>query len=541
MKIGRKSLVFAAFTMLIFSLIATSANLGKITIHVQTFGYEGRDLLEITADVVSEDPDYFFIHVSPGTLANIEKELNIDRLPIEQTNVTTFKIPKVYLKEIGPNEYVVTVYNDVAKMKWDIRDKIEYMESNDIVSVLVLYDGVKNPGLLEMYGTITYEFASDLGAAMDIRVSNIEPLSEEPGVLFVEEDGISQICLSDSVPLINADDVWYELNIDDAGVKICILDTGVDDGHCDFPGTYPNSGAKIVAWKDYVGTSTTPYDDHDHGTHCASIAAGEDSPYGVAPGASLMCCKVCDSEGECPDSAIIQGIDWGVNNGADIESLSLGEPGGDGTSAVAQECNWAVDQGVALCCAAGNEGECCTIHTPGDAEKVITVASSTKLDTLSSFSSKGPTPDDRVKPDITAPGSNIYAADAGTSCSDRKMSGTSMATPHIAGVAALMLEAQPSATPSQVKNCMGYSATTEAQQQQKTLSGCGVLSGSKDCLWGWGRVDAYAAVNQIMNNPNVTAPPGDPYDCGCTCDGGSCLGTVLVSSIILLGIAIKRK
>ena len=537
MKIGRKSFVFAAFTMLIFSLIAADANLGEVTIHVQTFGYEGRDLLEITTDIVSEDPDYLFIHVSPGMLNTIEKDLNIDRLPVEQTDATTFKIPRAYLQEIGPHEYVATVYNDVAKMKWDIRDKIAYMEGGDIVSVLVLYDGVKNPGLLEMYGTITYEFASDLGAAMDIRVSNIKPLSEESEVLFVEDNGISQICLSDSVPLIGADTVWYELYIDGAGVKICILDTGVDDGHCDFPGTYPNAGAKIVAWKDFVNDYTTPYDDHDHGTHCASIAAGEDSPYGVAPGASLMCGKVCNASGECLDSDIIQGIDWGVNNGADIESLSLGEPGGDGTSAVAQECNWAVDQGVVVCVAAGNDSECCTINTPGDAEKVITVASSTKLDTLSSFSSKGPTPDDRVKPDITAPGSNIYAADAGTSCSDRQMSGTSMATPHIAGVAALMLEAQPSATPLQVKNCMGYSATTEASQQ-RTLSG--TLAGSKDCLWGWGRIDAYAAVNQIMNNPNVTAPSGDPYNCGCTCDGGSCLGTVLVSTIILLGLVIKR-
>ncbi|MBU7027818.1 MAG: S8 family serine peptidase, partial [Theionarchaea archaeon] len=254
----------------------------------------------------------------------------------------------------------------------------------------------------------------------------------------------------------------------------------------------------------------TPYDDHGHGTHVASIAVGADAPYGVAPGASLMAAKVCDSGGSCPDTAIIMGIDFGVAQGADVENISLGGPGGDGTSALAQECNWAVDQGVVVVCAAGDGGpSCCTVGTPGDATKVITVGASDKSDALASFSSRGPTTDDRVKPDITSPGVSIYAAANCTSCSDVGMSGTSMATPHIAGVAALMLDARGSATPLQIKNCMGATAI------DKGTTG-------KDCLWGWGRVDAYAAVNQIISNPNVS-PPGDASDCGCECGGGMSL------------------
>ncbi|KYK33281.1 MAG: hypothetical protein AYK19_14135 [Theionarchaea archaeon DG-70-1] len=268
----------------------------------------------------------------------------------------------------------------------------------------------------------------------------------------------------------------------------------------------------------------SPYDDHGHGTHCASIAAGEDSPKGVAPKASLLGCKALNSTGAGKETDIIAGIYWAVENGADIISMSLGGPGGDGTSALAQQADWAVDQGVVVVCVVGSEGACCTIGTPGDAFKVITVTASDKSDALASFSSRGPTTDGRVKPDITAPGVSISAARAGTSCSDITMSGTSMAAPHIAGVAALMLQAKPSATPLQVKNCLGKTAVDK-------------YNTGKDCLWGWGRVDAYAAVNQIKSNPNVS-PPGNASDCGCTC---GCLGTVFVCAIVFLGAAAKQK
>jgi hypothetical protein len=96
----------------------------------------------------------------------------------------------------------------------------------------------------------------------------------------------------------------------------------------------------------------------------------------------------------------------------------------------------------------------------------------------------------------------------------------------MAGVCALMLDARGSATPLQIKNCIGYTAIDK-------------YNTGKDALWGWGRVDAYAAVNQIISNPNVS-PPGDASDIGCEC-GGSCLGTALVSALVLLGAAIRRR
>ncbi len=499
MKMSRKVFVLV-LGILIFSLITVSAKSVKGTIHVQTFGYEGRDVLKLNIEITGEDSEYLFVAVNQGVLDKIKKEINVENLPVVQIDDTMFKVSKSHLTEIGTNEYVIVVPNNVVKMKWSIRDKIKGMNSNDIVKVLVWF---KERGVfttVSQFGEVDYEFLSGMGAVVDIRVSKVKALSEEAIIEFVEADGTAYVALAQSVPLINADDVWA-MGYDGNGVSICIIDTGIDPNHCDFP------SGKIIAWADYINGQPNPYDDHNHGTHVASIAAGADSPYGVAPGASLMGAKVCNSGGQCPESAIIQGIDFGVAYGADVENISLGYPGEDGTSALAQECNWAVDQGVVVVCAAGDDGpSCCTINTPGDATKVITVGASDKSDGLAIFSSRGPTTDGRVKPDIVAPGVSIYAAKKGTSCSDVGMSGTSMATPHIAGVAALMLDARGSATPLQVKNCMGATAIDKGNT-------------GKDCLWGWGRVDAYAAVNQIINNPNVS-PPGDAADCGCECGDG---------------------
>jgi subtilisin family serine protease len=480
--------------ILVFSLIAVSAEQGVATIHVQTFGYEGRDVVTLNVKVTGENADYLYIAIDAEVLDKIKKEINIEKLPVVKVNEVMFKIPKIYLREVRANEYVIVVPNNVTKMKWCIRDKIKGMNGNDVVDALVWF---KIPGVankVSKFGNVTYEFLSGMGCVVEIRVSKIKPLSEVGDVMFVEEDGVRHITLSDSISLINADDCW-SAGYDGTGIKVCIIDTGVDANHCDFP------SGKIVGWKDCVGSGSSPYDDHGHGTHCASIATGEDSPKGVAPGADLMAAKVCTSGGSCSDSAIICGIDWGVANGADVESLSIGGPGGDGTSAIAQECNWAVDQGVGVVCAAGNDGSSpYTINTPGDAEKVITVGATNKSDELAGFSSRGPTTDERMKPEVVAPGVSICAADNGTPCDVIGMSGTSQAAAHVAGVAALMLDANSSATPLDIKSCI-----------------CATAIDMGDPGWdpdtGWGRVDAYAAVTCILSSHVVTITnPSDGSD-----------------------------
>ncbi|MBU7013747.1 MAG: S8 family peptidase [Theionarchaea archaeon] len=519
MRISRKVLFLATLLLLLFSFAAAGQGSRKITLHVQTMGYKGRDLLVVQAEITGEDHDSFLVTISRDTLCKIEKEINIERLPVVRVSETTVKVPKDYLVEISPSEFVATVPNDVARIRWNLRDRMINTSPDEKLRVIVMFKNGKNVSLLRKYGTIVYEFASGLGATVDIPASRVNLLSEDRAVLFLEDDFDVQVMLSQSVPLINADDVW-NMGYDGSGVKICLIDTGIDPNHCDFP------SGKIIAWRDVVNSSTTPYDDHGHGTHVASIAAGETSPKGVAPGASLMCFKAVNSSGSSTATQVIQGVDWGVYNGADIESLSIATSTGcnDGTSSMSQECNWAVDQGVVLVVAVGNGGNVCTIGIPGDAEKVITVSACDNSKNLASFCSRGPTCDDRAKPDVVAPGVSVYAADAGTSCSNVAMSGTSMSTPHVSGIVALMLDARPGLTPLQVKNVLGFTATDMGTE-------------GKDLSWGWGIVDAYNAVNQALYNPNVTPPARTEWCAGCC----GCLGTVLIVFMVLVGSAVTLR
>ncbi|MBU7047360.1 MAG: hypothetical protein HXS54_13085, partial [Theionarchaea archaeon] len=173
---NRKVFTLAALSMLLLSLVAVSANPGKAIIHVQTFGYEGRDVLKLNVEIAGEDSDYRYFVVNPGVLKKVSKEINIEKLPIIQINETTYGVPKMYLTEIAPNEYVTVVPNDVTRMKWTIKDKIKGMKGNDLVDVIVMYKGVKNPAMLMKHGEVTYEFLSGLGASMTIRAANIKAL-----------------------------------------------------------------------------------------------------------------------------------------------------------------------------------------------------------------------------------------------------------------------------------------------------------------------------------------------------------------------------
>jgi len=157
------------------------------------------------------------------------------------------------------------------------------------------------------------------------------------------------------------------------------------------------------------------------------------------------------------------GVEWAVDQGVQVMNLSLGGSGSsDGQDALSLTCNAAVSEGVVVCVAAGNEGPTArTVGSPGAAADVITIGATDRSDRVASFSSRGPTRDGRVKPDLCFPGVDIVAARAsGTTMGTPKgehytaASGTSMATPHASGLAALLLQARPGATPALVKQAM---------------------------------------------------------------------------------------
>ncbi len=298
--------------------------------------------------------------------------------------------------------------------------------------------------------------------ALKLRAEELKTLEEDPRIESIWLDKPVYALLDVSVPLIRAPQVW-ERGFTGRGIKVAVLDTGIDYQHPDFAG-------RILAFTSFVGGDGR--DDHGHGTHVAGIIAGSGEASGgryrgVAPEALLLSAKVLKADGSGLMSDVMAGIEWAVEQGAKIINLSLGSPGPcDGTDALSAMCDAAVKLGVVVCAAAGNDGPASgTIGSPGCAREVITVGASDDNDQVASFSSRGPTADGRVKPDILFPGVGIVSCRAsGTSMGNpldnfyTSASGTSMATPHASGVAALLLQAYPSLTPAQIKERMMASA-----------------------------------------------------------------------------------
>jgi subtilisin family serine protease len=244
-----------------------------------------------------------------------------------------------------------------------------------------------------------------------------------------------------------------------AGTTVAVLDTGVDS-------THPDLAGKVIAAEDFTGDGGGVLDVVGHATHVASIIAGTGAASngqfaGVAPDAQLLSGRVCAVFG-CPESAILAGMSWAVvDHHAKIVNLSLGGTDSPGIDPLEDAVNQLSAQfGALFVIAAGNDGGTSTIESPGSADAAVTVGAVDRDDQLAFFSSRGPRIADRaVKPDVTAPGVGIVAARAanvppiGTpvGTSYMQLSGTSMATPHVAGAAALLLQQHPDWSGAQLK------------------------------------------------------------------------------------------
>ncbi|MFI8448933.1 S8 family serine peptidase [Streptomyces erythrochromogenes] len=276
-------------------------------------------------------------------------------------------------------------------------------------------------------------------------------------------DGKAEAALADSTTQIGAPQVWDQ-GATGTGVKIAVLDTGVDADH-------PDLAQRIVSTHSFVpGEDIT--DRRGHGTHVASIIAGTGAASagkekGVAPGAHLAIAKVLSDAGTGTESGIIAGMEWAaVTERAKIVNLSLGnasthhqnDPMSQAVNALSAQT------GALFVIAAGNSGPGPhTVNSPGTAAAALTVAAVDSADTIAGFSSSGPRTDDGgLKPDLSAPGVNVLAARSqhlpGEGPYTAK-SGTSMATPHVAGAAALLAAKHPDWTGQQLKDAL-MSTTT---------------------------------------------------------------------------------
>ncbi|MEU9209157.1 S8 family peptidase [Streptomyces sp. NPDC048415] len=287
------------------------------------------------------------------------------------------------------------------------------------------------------------------------------------GIAHVWLDSVRRASLDKSVPQIGAPKAWAA-GYDGKGVKIAVLDTGVD-------ATHPDLKDQVIAAKNF-STSADATDKFGHGTHVASIAAGtgakSNGKYkGVAPGAKILNGKVLSDDGYGDDSSILAGMEWAADQGADIVNLSLG--GGDTPEIDPLEAEvnkLSESKGILFAIAAGNDGDIGeqTIGSPGSAADALTVGAVDGRDKLASFSSRGPGLDGAVKPDVTAPGVDITAAAAPGSLIDKEvgekppgyltLSGTSMATPHVAGAAAILKQEHPTWTFAELKAALTGSA-----------------------------------------------------------------------------------
>ncbi|WP_169735758.1 S8 family peptidase [Intrasporangium oryzae] len=268
--------------------------------------------------------------------------------------------------------------------------------------------------------------------------------------------------MADSTAQIGAPAAW-QAGLDGEGSTVAVLDTGVDADHPDLAG-------RIKDKRDFTRSPNGTNDLVGHGTHVASTIAGTGAASGgkergVASGAKLLIGKVLGDSGSGFDSDIIAGMQWAVDNKADVVSMSLGAP----TPATA--CDDPIAQAVntlsassnsLFVIAAGNMGSGQnTVSSPGCATSALTVGAVDSTDATAYFSSRGPVSTSHLtKPEIAAPGVDILAANAGGRglYAYRTMSGTSMATPHVAGAAAIAKEENPSLTGAQLKQLLTSSA-----------------------------------------------------------------------------------
>ncbi|MGW4644172.1 S8 family serine peptidase [Sphaerisporangium sp. NPDC004334] len=307
------------------------------------------------------------------------------------------------------------------------------------------------------------------------------------GIAKVWLDGKAKADLADTVAQVHAPEVWAAGNTG-TGVKVAVLDTGVDAAH-------PDLKDRITGTATFVpGQDVT--DRNGHGTHVASTIAGtgaasEGVEKGVAPGADLLIGKVLDNAGSGQDSWIIAGMEWAARDQkAKVVSMSLGGGPSDGTDPLSQAVNRLSEEtGALFTIAAGNSGpEEETVSAPSTADAALSVAAVSvggKGTSLAAFSSRGPRVGDYgLKPEISAPGVDVLAARSQYAPEGegayQTMSGTSMATPHVAGVAALLSAAHPDWTGQRLKDAL--------------ISSSKVLFQFGPYQAGGGLVDASAAV-----------------------------------------------
>lgn len=429
----------------------------------------------------------FFVYGGNG---NIVEHPNY----LEETTIQEEDIPPSFNQELDPEEEISIIieFKSSPMVTSETKTPDDYKKEMVKDHKDLLYDWYK-PWTWDEKHEIEneYFFLMD-GISTTTKRKNIDKIKDLPNVKNVWEDEILTIHLQDSVPLINADDVWEiqnasGSNITGEGIIVAVLDTGIAYNHSDIeptcdPATFVagNCNKTIYGW-DFVNDDNDPYDDHGHGTHCAGIVGANGSLKGVAPDVTLLAYKVLGSSGSGLSSGIISAIENATLYGADVISMSLGGSGG-ADNVYTTVINNAVGNGTVVVISAGNSGRgeaYYTIGSPGSTPSALTVGATNKEDVIADFSSRGFSMYTNytiagIKPDVVAPGVSINSTVPTGNCNHctpsgyKSLSGTSMSAPHISGVVALLKQAHPDWNATELKSAvsnpsidLGYDANTQ--------------------------------------------------------------------------------
>lgn len=339
--------------------------------------------------------------------------------------------------------------------------------------------GVETPVVLPFANAVTAKLTP-------AQMQRVAAMDEVEMIRWETTDDV--LAMNDSVRVIEAFEVWREFNVRGTGVKVAVMDSGVDR-------THPALGPNVIDDVDTTGEGLNP---GAHGTHVAGTIASRDPVYqGVAPEAQLINLKVLTAAGGGQPQWVIRGFEEAVRRGARVANLSLGwsEPlhgwvCNDGDCILCRAADNASRLGVMVVVAAGNEGfiggNDLKIRHPGAAREVITVAAVDKAKILAGFSSPGPgsarlspgSPIRITKPDIAGPGVSIRSTIPGGGFAN--FNGTSMASPHVAGVAALAIQQHPEARPTTIKKLLEHTAEPLPYSPREV---------------GYGMVNTYSVVN----------------------------------------------
>jgi subtilisin family serine protease len=422
-------------------------------------------------------------------------------------------------------EFVVNELKQFAEVsQYDLRHSLSEMERQDMTTA---------PKIIWManalYFSATKQAINDLALRRDIEIIGFD---KEEYMLFDEEPKPALMTrgITHNVSQVNADQVW-NLGYTGQGVVVAVIDSGVNYNHLDLADhlwdggdEYPNHGYDFV----YDGDND-PMDDYGHGTHCAGILCGDGTAgqqTGIAPDATLMCVKVLNATGNGTTAKICNGMQWAVEQGCDLISMSVG--GSNPTLSTRllyrNTCEAVLDAGVIAAISAGNQGND-FVHfplpnnvcvpgscpppyldpvqksNPGGLSCSLCVGSVGYTDHAAASTSRGPvTWADTdfgdyplteghsvefglIRPDVCAPGVDVISADYLQESGYTTMSGTSMATPCVAGCISLMLSKNRDITPAEICQVLEETAVP--------------LATGKSNVYGYGRVDALAAINAL--------------------------------------------